>query len=151
MNVGAIDPGGTSGLARVEANLQTRVHVPVEMSQAVGDELLWEWLTRYRDWFDVVVVEDFFVRPESMLPKGKRDFYRGKWTGTDTPKTIGLIKGFCWSNQIKFVLQQPAEKAIGQRLTGVVPTSSSDPKRHQKDALNHAYIFLHHERRKLMH
>lgn len=149
MRLGAIDPGGTSGAVLVEANLESRVYVPVELAQPAGDEALWQWLVKNKDWFEVIVCEDFFVRPESMLPNGKRDFYRGKWTGVDTPKTIGLIKGFCWAYGIKFCLQQPADKVMGQKLSGIKPTSTSDPKRHQKDALAHAWIFLSRERKKL--
>jgi hypothetical protein len=131
MKVLGLDPGGTTGWASVEAQKKRlavlRMGTSRDATLADLDELFKE--------ADVIVVEDFKVRPK-MAVQGKFN-----WNSMDTTRIIGAAQTLARIHKKKFVLQQPAVKPMGYGYAGLkyVPGKKGT---HAQDAIAHACFFL---------
>lgn len=112
---------------------------PVRMHQVTLDEFN-DWLILEYEAPDVMVVEDYRIRP-----KGMTGGWQHEWDKGDTLRIIGKLELYAQMNQVKFVLQDPSIKALANQLVfgKKYDKKSKDPMRHAKDALLHARWYMH--------
>lgn len=126
----ALDPGGTTGYACLVVE---------------GKKIGWENFGNLKDvetnkladlidWADVVVCENFRLRPK----KGRAGSF--DYSEMPTSKLIGKIEAICEIRNTKLVLQEPAIKPVGYGFSNqkYVP---GKPGTHWQDALAHGVYY----------
>lgn len=123
-----IDPGETNGLAYfVDGEME-------EYTNAKGlDELikLCEHFAN-NDMVDVVVVEEYRIRPQNMKAHN--------WSKVPTIEMIGAIKTLFYG-KAKIVTSPPFNKPMGYKWMGLNPPKNKELS-HHFDAAAHAYHYL---------
>jgi len=129
-----VDPGKATGTALCK-RLNQRVMLPLKWEE-VDYDTFFLWFPRYHQAnnVDLVVVEDFIIRPADN--RQGRD--RIKWIHAWSAKIIGAIYMWCLMNEQNFVLQQPSERSV--QLAKVKELKAID-NRHCRDALAHAWTW----------
>lgn len=132
VSIVAIDPGKSTGIATIDANLDSWWPVgdwPLQVS--VG--YFKHWLPRYINDHNgptVFIIEDFIKRP---------DHKSGKWDPLLEKEQIGWTQGFLDAHDLRWVKQQPSDRSAVQKSSIFPKFSYKD--RHYADALAHAITF----------
>lgn len=129
MKVMGTDPGGTTGWAVIN---DLRVE---KIGQVKADQFHY-WLTNLEPDVDVLVIEDYKIRPEQLVGK-----YNHAWSSGQTLQFIGALKFWAHQNGIKVEMQQPSIKPIAAGWTGL-PYQKGKKDMHQVDATLHAAYYL---------
>lgn len=94
---------------------------------------------------DVVVCESFNLQPS----KAKQQ----SWSALETPQLIGLLRWYCWSNNIKMVLQKPLIKqrftddvleymGYAEKRGGMYYIKGEKTNLHMRDSIRHGLYYM---------
>ena len=134
MKVLGFDPGGHTGYSIIR--IEDKKIVPVDTGTIVGSaELKEKDFKTLISSVNVVVIEDFLVRPD----KAKQGAF--DWDRMQTPQEIAQLLTLCRIFEIPHHLQQPSIKPVGYGWAGMkyVPGKKGQ---HERDALAHAVYYV---------
>lgn len=129
MKVLGIDPGGTTGWAVIE-------DLELQLAGQVKADNFHFWLSNLATDFDVIVVEDYKIRPDKLI-----GHYDHAWSSGQTMRFIGALQYWAYANGIKLELQQPVIKPVAAGWTGL-PYIKGKKDMHHVDATLHAAYYL---------
>lgn len=127
MKLIAFDPGGTTGWCVMENTKR----MPLQIGELKNKDFYSGIKKLITPELDLVVVEDFIIRPE----------YGTKWRKPDTPNKIGAIRLVCTELGIPEVLQQPSIKPVGYGWAGLVYVKGKKGT-HIEDAIAHGTYYF---------
>lgn len=123
----AFDPGKTTGIAYLDE----------ESTYWMGDTqdiyAYFDKIDLSKTPVDVIVYEEYFVRPEQAKLNTGRNF---------TIEAIGAIAGFAARNKIKVVTYPTRIKGTQAKMTQVFPKKATKAISHRLDAYNHGRYYL---------
>jgi hypothetical protein len=132
VNILGIDPGKTTGLAVIIIDPETK-KARLNLAETSSDLTAIEY-RNLLDEADIIVVEDFKVRPN----KAKTGSF--DWSQMETPKIIGSIQTLAALIGKKVVLQQPTVKPMGYGFAHL-EYKKGKPGTHIQDAAAHAMYY----------
>ncbi len=128
-----IDPGGTTGWARLEYDPVTKKILPGQVGETKDTTAL--EIFELIKWADIVVMEDFKVRPDEAR-KGSFDY-----NSMIAPQVIGSINTLCQIASKTVVLQQPAVKPVAYGFANRKYVKGAKGQ-HRWDAQAHGVYYL---------
>lgn len=137
MKLLGLDPGGTTGFAFCEFSGDRASIKWLEIGEVSGSDL-GLWLRRSVPLVDVVVCEDFVIRP-----------YVKKWESTTTrsndagtAKLVGKVQLACeWLKKPLF-MYLPSDKRVGYNTLGLTYVQGKK-NMHRQDAMSHVSFHIH--------
>ena len=126
----AFDPGLKTGFASFAADGED-----LDFDNIAGGFLgFLKWSKRVEVLPEVVIIEDYFIRPQTaMLNVGRGE----------TIRVLGAIQFWAMEREIETVLQDPAIQSAAANHFGLQDPNTNHDKWHFKSAQRHGYHYLH--------